>query len=730
MPERERELELRQKFKLQLIQNPNYYGNLSNLGIEGIPKPIDKKIGDTTYEELTCLGYNPDTDILTAIVEIKQGAGYLGDICEGGSPEFVRFYLDYGNGVWIDHGATSFEAHDFGADDELCYAVSIEVDPKKRTCCDRNPVLPRVRAILSWNVEPPANTPNWVPVWGNRLERTIQVDPRNPIFCKFIDQIEVGVHQIDPTVIQQINAQIADMGALPKPSASLVNLIKKMDREDELAPMRVVFPMVAKLAADKTDIKAFQTVQSLQQLDIDITKFDDFILHPKFNTTYEELHCVGLDRDAERLHGVVEIKRKAGYSGDLCEAGSREYIAFYLDFGAGWEYQGTTWVDVHDIDDMPEDGLWYQAALPVNLDDHKKAWCKAGKARIRGILSWAVAPPPNQPNWIPHWGDREDCHIEIRPLPNGIPEGQVTPFIEAIGSMPVIKIDGAGFANGDNIGGTLTADDSPFGGKINIAGLVAFPTSNNLEYRVMIKGPSDASYQPFNKEFDVTVTTVIGGFITTGDVTQTPVGDWYEYIPQAVPIFKSVAGNLLAPYTASENGLHQVYVQIREAGSPLLLATSTIEAFHVDNTNPVGDVEITSGAGNCGKFTIGEVIHGTFSMTEIHSGNLSLSVTPGPESHGGTLMITTAVPAGPAAIFPITEIPAGGSASKTSVAMTYAALQLGTNGVVAGTWELDTTGMDPCGYNIRLHVEDRTIVNSGFIGWTGSDIEGFCVEEG
>ncbi len=722
MAEKDRDLELRRIQKWQLIQNPNYFGNLADLKIKGLPKAVLKKIGDTTFEELTCVGLNPATDILTAIVEIKKESGYLGDSCTDGSREYVRFYLDYGDGTWIDHGVGSFEAHDLGFKNDLCYAVSIKLDPKKRSCCDRDPVLPRVRAILSWNIEPPANTPNYPPIWGNVLQRHVQVAPRNPIFCWFLDQFEVpGITKIDPVLLKKVKQALTTMDSVPQPVAPLNKLLEKIDRKDDLAVMRAVFPMVAQLATDKTDVAAFQALEALKPLDIDIAKFDDFILKPKFNTTYEELHCVGLDRDLETLHGVVQIKRKSGYSGDLCDAGSREYIAFYLDFGSGWQYQGTTWVDVHDIDNIPNGGLWYQASLPVNLEKHKKEWCKAGKARIRGILSWAVPPAPNQPDFVPHWGDREDCNIEIRPLPENIPEGQVTPFIELIGSMPVNKIDGAGFATGENIGGTITdALGSPFGGKINIAGQVAFPTSNNLEYRVRIKGPSDPSFQSFAKVFDVTVTTIFGGFMTIADVTQTPLGGWYEYIPQAGPVFKSVAGNLLAPFRASENGLHQVFVQIREAGSGIILASSSIEAFYVDDTRPQVDVEITSGGGNCSKFKIGEVLVGTYSMIEEHSRSLTLSVTPAAEASGGHLAITSVIPAAP--------LPAPLPGPTASNGLSFAALTLTTNGA-AGQWELDTTGMDPCGYNIRIHGEDRTIVNSGFIGWEDVDIEGFCLEK-
>ena len=723
MDDFKRDIDLRRNMKFLLLQNPNHFGNLTDLKLPNLPKPSLKKIGDTTYEELTCLGYNPDTDILTAIVEVKKTSGYSGGPCTDGSQEYIRFYADYGDGVWVDHGATSFNTHDLGFEEDLCYAASIELNPRKRRCCDRDPVLPRIRAILSWNIEPPANMPNWVPVWGNRLERDVQVDPRSPFLCNFLDQFDLAkVQKINPALVAKLKVMLADAGPVPKPKANVAHLLEKARKSKEpLLPLRQAFPMIAKLAQNKTDIAAFE---ALKGLDIDIGKFDDFILKPNFNTTYEELHCVGLDRDRELLHGVVQIKRPTGFSGDLCSQGSREYIAFYLDFGSGWEYQGTTFVDVHDIQQTPQGGLWYQASLPVDLEPHKKEWCETGRARIRGILSWATPPVANDPNYIPYWGDREDCWIELRPLPEGVVSGQLTPFLEAIGNMPVDKIDGAGFANGQSIGGTFTADDSPFGGKILLAGHIAFPTSNNLEYRVMVKGPSDPVAQPFTNTFAANVTTIVGASITFSQVTQVATGGWFSYIPQAGPVtFKSVAGNLLASFQAAEEGPHSVYLQVREAGSALLLATSATEDFFVDNTRPDVDVEITSGGGNCSKFGIGEVIVGTFSMSDAlnHCNRLVMSVTPLPEAAGGTLAITSAIPAGGLASFPIIG-------PNATASMSYAGGSLDTAGVVAGSWELDTTGMEPCGYNIRIYGEDRTIVNSGFIGWDRSDIEGFCLE--
>ena len=706
-----REVQLRAVAKHHLALNPNYFGNLTDLklpGFEKLPGPVLKKMGDRSFEELTCIGYNPETEILTAIVRIKQEAGYSGGPCTDGSQEYVRFYLDYGDGTWVDHGMAGFNIHDLGCEEDLCYAVSIKIDPEKRTCCDRDPVLPTVRAILSWNTQPPPNMPDWIPVWGNRQTCDIQIDPRNWFLCNLIDILDVGIQKIDPVLAKQATAALS---ALPKPQIAAdatVEIKKAIESKDEIAVLRNVFPLVAKQSKIALSAEALLLPDLVSQFDfdIDLAPFDDFIANPKFNTSYEELHCVGLDRDESLLHGVIKIKRPSGYSGDLCTNGSREYIAFYLDFGSGWEYQGTTWVDVYNIAQIPQDGLWYQASLPVDLEPHQQEWCETGKARIRGILSWNTAPTPNDPDYVAHWGDWEECDIEIKPLPEGVTPGATTPVLEAIGSMPVDRIDGAGYANGDNIGNTLTADDAPFGGVIKMSGVVAFAGATNLEYRIMVQGPSDAVPKAWTQSFDIYVTTVAGGSVTFANQTQVANGDWFTYVPQTGAVFKSVAENLLARFTATEDGLHTVYMEIRDAGTLAVLGSTAPEAFVVDNTRPVVNIDITNGGGNCGKFNVGDPIKGIFSMSDAHSGSLTLGVTPGAAANGA--------------------VPTIDPANVTNT-LTYAAGTLPTGGT-SGTWTLDTNGMDPCGFNVRIDARDRTIVNSGSIGWPASDIEGFCLD--
>ena len=67
--------------------------------------------GNVFWEEITCVGYNPQTVTLEAVVAIKQTSGYSGGLCSAGSKEFVRFFVNYGAG-FEDLGYSSFDAHD------------------------------------------------------------------------------------------------------------------------------------------------------------------------------------------------------------------------------------------------------------------------------------------------------------------------------------------------------------------------------------------------------------------------------------------------------------------------------------------------------------------------------------------------------------------------------------------------------------------------------------------
>lgn len=49
-----------------------------------------------------------------------------------------------------------------------------------------------------------------------------------------------------------------------------------------------------------------------------------------FDTTFEQLTCLGLSQAANRLEAVIQIKQPSGYGTDSCGAGTPEYVRFFV----------------------------------------------------------------------------------------------------------------------------------------------------------------------------------------------------------------------------------------------------------------------------------------------------------------------------------------------------------------------------------------------------------------
>ena len=153
----------------------------------------------------------------------------------------------------------------------------------------------------------------------------------------------------------------------------------------------------------------------------------------------------------------------------------------------------------------------------------------SGPGTIRGILSWSTPPVPNDPDHIAHWGDWEDCWIEIKPLPEDVEPGQFLPFLESIGNMALPNIDAAGYATGDAVSMEYTgAKDSPFGGNIQLKGGTFFAPPGP-KYRIMLKRPGDPTALPYTGSFTASVTTWPNPFSVP--VLQTATGDLFDYLP-------------------------------------------------------------------------------------------------------------------------------------------------------------------------------------------------------
>ena len=707
--------QLRSNTPLFQLLNPNYFGNITDPIISKQYKPV-VNLADyhIWYEQLECIGYSPATQTLGAVVNIKQSTGYDGSPCFGGSREYIRFYLDYDRtGVWVDSGLTNFGIYDRNFADVLSYYADIPLDPEQLACCKNAAVLPRVRAILSWNTPPPPNAPNFTPAWGNVLQSDIQLAPNNSIWC-YISGILNGLPKVkvDPALLQP---DFADK-YLPELSEISVDIQSPSPTPAELKKTYAGSVPDARIAHSSIALltKTPNAVNAAAQLlpGFDLGSIIPIYENPGVDTAWEELGCVGLDRDLSQLNATVIIKQAVGYSGGLCTAGSNEYVAFYMDFGNGWVYMGTSSVAVHDIPRDNPDPLVYDVSLTVNLDAYRQAWCTVGKAKVLAILSWDVAPTPNDPAYLPIFGDSEQATVEVQPLPAGVQPGEIIPVIETIGGMAVTDIDQtngptSGLATlGVHSSSIFDGNESPFYGRILITGHIFNPPPGTM-YRLSIQTPGTSSLSPL-MDTQYIQTDTDGVYSAPITLTPTPLGSpngagWMPYY--AIGTNVSIVGNLLGIYytPAGNDGVYKIGIDLLEPSGTIISGTSVI--FYVNSEFQIPAVNITTGGGNCSSFSIGNTISGTFSMTNTKfAGGLSLSVTPDNNA------VVSILPG-------------------TADSLSFALGTLSTDGD-SGSFNIDTSQMTVCGYNIRIDTSDRTIIDTDYLGYTIPALQGFCLIKG
>ena len=366
----------RKNIKALLLANPNYFGNLKDSKF----KPTVSIVGDTAYEQIGCVGFNPQLGRLEAEVNVNQATGYDGDVCSSGSQEFVRFYLSYdGGATWQDQGLTGFTVYDVPGPKPLEYDATLSINPPEEFCFLEN--LPLVRAILSWTTPPPASSPGWVPVWGSVVDAHIQIAGFDFIpLDKFLaeSKVEPAAKFKDAVDLMQ------PIKASPPKALSAAELDAVYNGK---IPAHRYLSAVLKKAIDAqaTGLATFtgpgSSFAGIKELNINDIIGD--LLGTDGDTTYEELDCVGLNSNLSQLVGIIKVKLSSGYSGGPCTAGSLEYVAFWVDWGSGWTYVGTSSVNVHDFSAVPPDGLEYSVVQPVDIASHTQL-CGGGTEDRQG----------------------------------------------------------------------------------------------------------------------------------------------------------------------------------------------------------------------------------------------------------------------------------------------------------------------------------------------------------
>lgn len=677
----------------------NHFGTIA--GSEIAPKTSAKN--DTAYEQLMCVGYNPGLKRLDAVVNIKQAIGYSGDQCTPGSLEYVKFFISSDDGSsWAEEGTVSFPVWDVPGEKPLEYAASLYVNLAERCCRYEN--LVRVRAILSWSVPPTG--PDDPVVWGNALDAEIQVEPiPSDTLLHLLECAEIKVPLEQLSQLADLEQPVKFGTELTLSAAELHELYK----DAKVEPHRYLYTSVKELLKSPATLSGkladpnFKLFPGLELTkEIDIGKLVAFLIDPQGNETYEQLGCVGYNEKTNELVATIDVKLSSGYSGGLCTAGSKEFVAFWVDWGSGWNLVGTTAVTVHDIPSIPAGGLRYSASLPFPQTYTHRRPCGDGpvEATIRAVLSWATPPSPTDPFAVPVWGGHAQTRILLEPG-NPVPDTG-GPHLLSLAHMSVGDIAASGLTKPgtDPAGHGYHPDESPFGGRVTIGGVIfnrfqpGVIGGPGIFYKIWIL--TDAGLSFMNHPIDVpTFQTASGTYV---DVPVTPTFDgWYAYVPDMTNPAAEIIGieDTIGWWDSFGNGKAQIWLETNDAIGPLGSTAAT--TIQLDNENPVSHIWITSAGGSCGEFHVGDTIEGGYSATDnerLAAVGFSVEPSGNPVAH-----IVTSPPD------PLSQ---------------------------SGTWSLNTgtpTEMTTCGYVIRLDGADNTIVNSGWVGHDGPSFVGFCLKQ-
>jgi hypothetical protein len=303
--------------------------------------------------------------------------------------------------------------------------------------------------------------------------------------------------------------------------------------------------------------------------------------------------------------------------------------------------------------------------------------------RLRAILSWNSPAPCANPNHVPTWGNREETLINIAPSA-GAPAGKIA----ILGGIPVSHIsDLTGLTTASAVFATNNLPPDSLGRPCPFAARVTVQGAPLLGHTYKVEVIPEGGGAPTAVVTNLVLTRLDG---TTFVHSANAITGRFDYLP-----FTDNVNSVLAQWDSTGDDRWIVRLSTYDAASNLV-GTDT-QLIQLDNTGPQASIDITVGGGNCGKFSIGTVLSGSFVARDLYLGSYSLGVEPAVNPPG------VGVPS-----------PSGGLAN-TAVAP-------------GDPWTLDTTGMQACGYIIRVVAVDRAIVNSQAVGHYASDSAGFCLE--
>jgi hypothetical protein len=503
----------RLEFKSLIQANPNYFGTLLDKKLADKYKPVLLLSGNVSYEELKCVGLHPENDILEAVIEVKRPFGFGNGLCYEGTTEYVAFFIDYQDGAGFQSvgDPVSVNVHNIStiveadAASHLYYAVRQSFVPKKLLACS-DPQVVQVRAILSWLTLP--TSPDYSQVWGNTLNQYVQIRPKFPFAVilapdslekYFLPNVKLPPEvatEVPPKPLPPEKYMVYGNLHEIKSWASAQEQAEKVEPDSRVEPERLnqadllqrnpnyfgsISPSKDKkqllLAVEKLPKKLASNWKAQLAVNPDILNAISAML---LQTKYEQVVCAGLYPEEDLMEAVIEIKLPYGFCGDLCHAGSKEYVVFYVDWGdgAGYVHAATSSVRVHDIPDVAAGKhLFYavRAKIP-GIDSRLKTCGQENIVKLKAVLCWAFDPTPYGPEYAPPWGNSIVRNIQIRPT-DGL---SVAAKITEVSGVPDFHINSEGYALK---AGTMSYPyeyDRPFGGivacngKVQVSGAVFY----------------------------------------------------------------------------------------------------------------------------------------------------------------------------------------------------------------------------------------------------------------
>jgi hypothetical protein len=243
------------------------------------------------------------------------------------------------------------------------------------------------RSILPWKTQPAAKSPDANLAVGDALD------------------VKTGK-----------TGQLIGGGKPDKPEMLTPAEVHRLYAGTPVPQHRYLSPSLA-AAVDSPEIALDPSKWFAELSGINLTWVVDAWLNTNRSIEFEQLNCIGLDPQTGQLTGVLRLKRGSGYSGGPSTAGSREFVAFWVDWGSGFEYEGTTSVAVHDFGCLPPAGLEYNVSLPVDLRSRVREYSKIANAlKVRAVLCWGSAPSTTDPNAPVVWGNCIESRIPIPPV--------------------------------------------------------------------------------------------------------------------------------------------------------------------------------------------------------------------------------------------------------------------------------------------------------------------------